>query len=105
MRLNFDIDTDINEQSKTLDYEILTQATLIRRAGQDLGSRSKKRKLDEIEVRMLKALEADDKPNRYLSFFHGVLPALEKFDENEILKFQMGVLLLISKINVKFLKV
>jgi len=98
-RLNFDIDTDIDEQTKTLDNEDSIQATPIIRAGQKLGSRSKKRKPDEIEMRLLKALEADDTPNRHLSFFHGVLPALDKFDENEVLKFQIGVLQLISKIN------
>lgn len=38
-------------------------------------------------------------PNRHLSFFQGVIPALEKFDEHEVLKFQMGVLQLISNIN------
>lgn len=96
---NIDIDTDINKQSETLDDEVSTQATPTRRAGQDLGSRSKKRKPDEIEMKMLKALENDVNPNRHLSFFRGVLPALDKFDENEVLKFQMGVLRLISQIN------
>lgn len=98
-RSNFDIDRGIDEQSKNLDNEGSTQATPVRRDGQDSGSRSKKRKPDEIEIRLLKALEADDKPNRHLSFFHGMLPALDKFDENDVLKFQMGVLQLISKIN------
>ncbi|KAL4153274.1 hypothetical protein QTP88_001107 [Uroleucon formosanum] len=80
---NIDIDTDINKQSKTLDDEVSTQATPSRHAGQNLGSRSKKRKPDEIEMKMLKALEDEVNPNRHLSFFRGVLPALDKFDKNE----------------------
>lgn len=70
-----------------------------RHASHDFGSRSKKRKSDEVEIRLLKALKADDKPNRHLSFFHAVMPTLEKFDENEVLKFQIGVLQLILQIN------
>lgn len=96
---NIDIDTDNNKQSKTLDDKVSTQATSTRRAGQDLGSRSKKRKPDEFEMKMLKALENDVNPNRHLSFFRGIFPALDKFDENEVLRFQMGVLQLISQIN------
>lgn len=48
-RSNFDIVTDIEEQSKTLDNKGSTQATPIRQANQELGSRSKKRKPDEIK--------------------------------------------------------
>jgi len=43
-----------------LNDEVSTQATPTKRAGQDLGSRSKKRKPDEIEMKMLKALEKYD---------------------------------------------
>ena len=63
----------------------------------------KRRKPDELEIRMLKVLEGD-KPNRHLSFFHSIMPALEKFDEHEVLDFQMGVLQLISNMNKKKMK-
>jgi hypothetical protein len=46
---------------------------------------------------MLKPLQSD-MPNRHLSFFNGVIPTLEKFNEDEVLKFQMRVLQLISNI-------
>lgn len=68
-----DIDGDVEKQSKTLDDVVLTQTTRTKSVGHDLDSRSKKRKPDEIEIRLLKALEDDDKPNRHLSFFHGVM--------------------------------
>ena len=48
-------------------------------------SRARKhRKPDEVELQILKALEAG-KPNSKLSFFHSLLPHLDKYDENEIL--------------------
>lgn len=39
----------------------------------------KKRKLDAVELEMIAALK--EKPNRHLSFFKGILPSLEDFDE------------------------
>ncbi|XP_063623875.1 uncharacterized protein LOC134795874 [Cydia splendana] len=36
--------------------------------------------------------------NRHLSFFNGILPALDKLDEDEVLEFQMGVLHLLKNI-------
>lgn len=64
-----------------------------------MGPSRKRRKPDELECLMLKALQSETEPNRHLSFFQGILPALEKFEEPEVLKFQMGVLQLISNIN------
>ena len=58
----------------------------------------KKRKLDEVDCRLLKALEDRNNENRHLCFFKGVLPSLENFSEEETLQFQMGVLQLITNI-------
>jgi len=59
-----------------------------------------KRKLnpDEFELRIMKALEEGNQPNRHLSFFKGIIPSLQNFDEEETLEFQMGVLHLIANI-------
>jgi hypothetical protein len=46
----------------------------------------------------MKALEEGNQPNRHLSFFKGIIPSLQNFDEEETLKFQMGVLQLIAHI-------
>ena len=62
-------------------------------------SRARKhRKPEEVELQIVKALEAG-KPNSKLSFFHSLLPHLDKYDENEILEFQMAVLQVIANIN------
>jgi hypothetical protein len=39
--------------------------------------------------------------NPHLCFFQGILPHLRKYNENELLEFQIGVLQLISRINDK----
>ncbi|XP_071580124.1 uncharacterized protein [Temnothorax nylanderi] len=54
---------------------------------------TRKRKQDPVEIKM-KFLEE----NRYMSFFKGVIPSLNNFDDEETIQFQMGVLQLISNI-------
>ncbi|VEN34554.1 unnamed protein product [Callosobruchus maculatus] len=62
--------------------------------------RRRRRRPDELELKILKALEAPA-VSPHISFFQGLLPHLHKFDDSEILEFQMGVLEVISKINNK----
>ncbi|KAI4455637.1 madf domain transcription factor [Holotrichia oblita] len=57
---------------------------------------SKIRKMDAVEVEMIAALK--ETPNRHLSFFKGLLPSLEDFDEFDTLDFQMEVLKLVKTI-------
>lgn len=57
---------------------------------------SKKRKIDSVELEMIAALK--ETPNRHLSFFKGLLPSLEDFDEFDTLDFQMEVLKVVKKI-------
>lgn len=52
--------------------------------------------MDAVELEMIAALK--EKPNRHLSFFKGILPSLEDFDELETLDFQMEVLKVIKKV-------
>ncbi|GBN53734.1 hypothetical protein AVEN_17297-1 [Araneus ventricosus] len=59
---------------------------------------NKRKQLDESELRNSKVLVVE-KFERHLSFFKGIIPSLEEFNEQEVLKFQMGVLQLISNIN------
>jgi len=63
---------------------------------QQCGKR--KRNPDEFELRIMKALEEGNQPNRHLSFFKGIIPSLQSFNEEETLGFQMGVLQLIGNI-------
>jgi len=57
-----------------------------------------KRNPDEFELRIMKALEEGNQPNRHLSFFKDIILALQNFNEEETLEFQMGVLQLITNI-------
>lgn len=60
----------------------------------------RRRRPDEVELKMIKALE-EPTASPHISFIQGLLPHLNKFDDGEILEFQMGVLETISKINKK----
>ncbi|CAK1580922.1 unnamed protein product [Parnassius mnemosyne] len=61
---------------------------------QQLGSR--KPKIDEIDKKLLHILEKPE--DRHLCFFKGIIPSLSSFNEDEIIKFQMGILQLITTI-------
>jgi hypothetical protein len=63
---------------------------------QQCGKR--KRNPDEFELRIMKALEEGNQPNRHLSFFKGIIPSLQNFNEEETFELQMGVLQLIANI-------
>lgn len=60
----------------------------------------RRRQPDEIELRMIKALEEPPQCPK-MSFYQGLMPHLNKFDDSEFLEFQMGVLEVITKINNK----
>ena len=63
---------------------------------QQCGKR--KRNPNESELRIIKALEEGNQPNRHLSFFRGIILSLQNFNEEETLEIQMGVLQLIANI-------
>ncbi|XP_074036841.1 uncharacterized protein isoform X1 [Leptinotarsa decemlineata] len=60
----------------------------------------RRRQPDEVELKMIKALK-EPPLSSHISFFQGLLPHLNNFDDSEILEFQMGVLEVISKIKNK----
>jgi hypothetical protein len=61
-------------------------------------SGERKRNPDEFELRIMKALEEGNQSNRHLSFFKGIITALQNLKEEEALDFQMAVLQLIANI-------
>ncbi|PNF20615.1 hypothetical protein B7P43_G04246 [Cryptotermes secundus] len=74
------------------------EAACFKKPSPRMGSKKRRdREPDHVEMRMLAALE-NETPNRHLSFFKGVIPSLEKFDDDEVIEFQMGVLQLVSNI-------
>ena len=86
----------IAEQNRD-DMNNFSQETPSRKVRtQQCGKR--KRNPDEFELRIMKALDERNQPNRHLSFFKGIIPSLQNFNEEETLHFQMGVLQLIANI-------
>lgn len=58
----------------------------------------KRKKMDDFELRMLKAVETGQQDgDRHLSFFKGIIPSISKFSEPQIVEFQLGVLQLVQK--------
>jgi hypothetical protein len=58
----------------------------------------KRKKHDEVEHVMIKALQAGNNPGSNMSLFAGIVPYLRSFNADDLPDFQMGVLQLISKI-------
>jgi len=58
----------------------------------------RKSKPDAFQLRIMKALEEGNQPNRHLSFFKGIIPPLQNLNEEETLEFQMAVLQSIANI-------
>jgi hypothetical protein len=63
----------------------------------------RKRKVDEVELRMLKLLESEQQePNLHLSFFKGILPSIQHFDEDQTIEFHLGVLNVIKTLKTLY---
>lgn len=59
----------------------------------------KKRKADPIELELISALK--EKPDRHTSFFNGIIPTLNTFDDDEVVEFQLNVMQLLSNMKKK----
>lgn len=66
----------------------------------NVGSHEKERtKMVAVTEKLLQVLnQPEEKPNRHLSFFQGIIPSLESMTETQVLQFQAGVLKLIIEI-------
>lgn len=95
--MNVDEDADDEQSQQSVVQESMEGEGNIRE--NNTGHR-KRRRPDEVEMKILKALE-EPTPNAHMSFFQGLLPHLNKFDDGEVLEFQMDVLQVISRINDK----
>lgn len=68
-----------------------------------IPKRPMKNDVDPVDAKMIKFMDSyinneSRVTNRHLSFFNGILPTLDDFDDNEVLEFQMGVLQLLKNI-------
>lgn len=64
------------------------------------AAKRKHKKQDEFELRLLKVLEPKATCSK-MSFLQSLMPHLEKYNENEFLQFQMGVLKVVENINIQ----
>jgi hypothetical protein len=54
-----------------------------------------KRKADPVELELLSIIKKND---RHSSFFAGIIPSLETFDDDDVVEFQLKVLQIVSDI-------
>ncbi|XP_072945169.1 uncharacterized protein [Epargyreus clarus] len=95
-----------NPVNNSEDIEILEVNSLQTNDRVSMNSIPKKRQQNDVnhpDAKMMKFVDSSsyNEPrsiNRHLSFFNGILPSLENFDEDDVLEFQMGVLQLVKKI-------
>ncbi|XP_004925760.2 uncharacterized protein LOC101739359 [Bombyx mori] len=68
-----------------------------------IHKRPMKNAVNPLDAKMMKFMDSysyneSKTMNRHLSFFNGIIPTLDKFDDDEVLEFQMGVLQLLKNI-------
>lgn len=96
---NNDVGSESPHVSESPPLETVSNSQPLERSEKKKSTSRKRRQPDEVELRMLKVLEGGkEQPNRHLSFFQGIIPALEGLDENQILEFQAGVIETLSKV-------
>lgn len=88
------LEEDEEPEGTTGEPEVSTNVNL---PSKPVGTR-KRKKLDEVEVKMLKALEHKT-PCSKMSFLQSLMPHLTNYSNSEFLQFQVGVLNVIENIN------
>lgn len=68
-----------------------------------IPKRPMKNTVSPLDAKIMKFMDSyannEPKPmNRHASFFNGIIPTLDKFDDDEVIDFQMGVMQLLKKI-------
>ncbi|XP_024080747.1 uncharacterized protein LOC112126254 [Cimex lectularius] len=88
------------ENNEDENVDALPGATVPPKENPKPRENKRRRQPDEVEMKIIKALE-EPSLSPHILFFQGLLPHLNKFDDSEVLEFQMGVLEVISKIKNK----
>ncbi|XP_025829964.1 uncharacterized protein LOC112903851 [Agrilus planipennis] len=88
---------DDDEPSRTAEDALLPSTSTINVPSNQMRTR-KHRKVDEVELKLLKALEPVT-PCSKMSFLQSLMPHLKHYTDGEFLHFQMGVLNVIENIN------
>ncbi|CAB3233222.1 unnamed protein product [Arctia plantaginis] len=92
-----------NESLETNSIETHDTMATKRPIPNRVPKRSLKNMISPVDAKMMKFMDSysnhePKKMNRHLSFFNGILPSLDKYDDDEALEFQMSVLQLMKKI-------
>jgi len=90
--------TETPDATKQTSQTPSAKTSTVKTTSVQQSTRKRKRTLDEFELRMLKSIEAGDQEDRNMKFFKGILPSVQKFNDNQIVDFQMGVLQVIKNI-------
>lgn len=102
-RTTFDSLTQETENSDSTGHQSANEmekenSVTFKKPAKQLGSR-KRKNVDEVELKMLKALEGSkEAEDRHLSFFKGIIPTLHNFTDDEVVQFQLEVMQVITKI-------
>lgn len=86
-------DGDETNPNEGLNKETAEEVLTFKKPNQII---KKKRKPDPVELELISVIK--QKPDRHSSFFNGIIPSLETFDDDEIVEFQLKVLQVVSEI-------
>lgn len=86
--------TDLNETSSSLDGSLTEEGGAYSETEPvETTVSTKKRKLDEVETRVLQALERPkEPPNHHMAFFQGLIPVLNTLTVEQTFHFQSLVM-------------
>lgn len=88
----------IEEANTNKDKDKIDSPAAIEKRGPIISTR-KHTKMDEIDLKIVKALKTPkEKPNSLMLFFESLLPMIENFNRDEYIQLQIGVLNVISTI-------
>lgn len=91
-----------NEEEDDLESQLQASGSVsdISRGKTTSTQKGRKRKnQDDIDLKIIQLLEEKEQPCNKMAFLQSLLPHLQEFDNQDYLKFQMGVLKVIENIN------
>lgn len=95
--------TNSNQYNDSNNKEQVDKLTKLPRISNNVQhKRPSTSKLSPIDAKMMKFMDSfpsrAEPTNRHISLFHGLVPTLDKFNDDQVLDFQLGVIKLIKEI-------
>lgn len=85
------------EQQASDDVSVVSKSSIEKPRNSQKNMKNKNQ--NDIDLRILKLLEEQQPPCNKMAFLQSLMPHLQNFNDQEYLKFQMGVLKVIENIN------